>query len=192
MNTINNDGNEAEKEKEEEEDYDDDDDDFMVVETNRSPAINSNSRKRPHPIATPVTINEVNGDGNGDEDDDDDDFAVVSTNFNEKEVQEQERERKRRQAEKDGLDDIMNYAAVTVLPLSGIASTKCVVCLDVPTPAVCTPCGHIFCETCILNSVSQLGNCPVCRKKLSNSKGLRVLQFSTAPGRIVTLPSAVS
>ncbi|KAG5438694.1 hypothetical protein PCANB_002414 [Pneumocystis canis] len=39
----------------------------------------------------------------------------------------------------------------------------CSICLDSPTDLSATPCGHLFCYSCILQAVSWTGaTCPVC------------------------------
>ncbi|WBW72762.1 SUMO-targeted ubiquitin-protein ligase E3 Slx8 [Schizosaccharomyces osmophilus] len=50
-----------------------------------------------------------------------------------------------------------------------LADYKCVICLDNPENLSATPCGHIFCNFCILSALgtsSATQKCPVCRRKV--------------------------
>ncbi len=45
-------------------------------------------------------------------------------------------------------------------------SLKCSICLCAPSEMSATTCGHIFCTSCIEESLKSQKNCPNCRKKL--------------------------
>ncbi|CAB09120.1 E3 ubiquitin-protein ligase complex slx8-rfp subunit slx8 [Schizosaccharomyces pombe] len=54
-----------------------------------------------------------------------------------------------------------------------LADYKCVICLDSPENLSCTPCGHIFCNFCILSALGTTAatqKCPVCRRKVHPNK----------------------
>ena len=57
-------------------------------------------------------------------------------------------------------------AAVAAPPL------HCLICLDPFQNPVATTCGHIFCQSCIKESITHSKKCPSCRKKLSKSSKL--------------------
>ncbi|KAH8696153.1 hypothetical protein BGW36DRAFT_380347 [Talaromyces proteolyticus] len=61
-----------------------------------------------------------------------------------------------------------------------LSATKCAICMDTPTDATTTICGHLFCHKCIIDSLrydeerseattgkSSRGKCPACRKQIS-------------------------
>ncbi|OKL61564.1 hypothetical protein UA08_03538 [Talaromyces atroroseus] len=61
-----------------------------------------------------------------------------------------------------------------------LTATKCAICMDTPTDATTTVCGHMFCHKCIIDSLryeegrsetttgkASRGKCPACRKLLS-------------------------
>lgn len=69
--------------------------------------------------------------------------------------------------------------------LSSLNNYKCAICMDSPTNATTTICGHLFCHRCILDSLKWSerqrredrppqrrlqGLCPVCRKPLQNKE----------------------
>ncbi|KAF2838442.1 hypothetical protein M501DRAFT_935912 [Patellaria atrata CBS 101060] len=62
-----------------------------------------------------------------------------------------------------------------------LSTLTCVICLDNPTDLTATSCGHLFCHTCIMESLiagenravageAKRSQCPVCRKNLSRTK----------------------
>ncbi|QKX59231.1 uncharacterized protein TRUGW13939_06363 [Talaromyces rugulosus] len=63
---------------------------------------------------------------------------------------------------------------------TSLTATKCAICMDTPTDATTTICGHMFCHKCIIDSLrydeerseattgkSNRGKCPACRKLIS-------------------------
>lgn len=46
------------------------------------------------------------------------------------------------------------------------AEEPCVICLDPIRSLTLTPCGHLFCNACILTFIRQQNNCPTCRKQV--------------------------
>ncbi|KIV87694.1 hypothetical protein PV11_03224 [Exophiala sideris] len=78
-------------------------------------------------------------------------------------------------------DAILAQTAGTEAGRTALTAYKCPVCMDTPTDATTTICGHVFCHRCILDtlnwSIEQRredappnrkvkGVCPVCRKQL--------------------------
>ncbi|KAG5439999.1 hypothetical protein PCK2_000691 [Pneumocystis canis] len=62
-----------------------------------------------------------------------------------------------------------------------LARICCSICLDSPTDLSATPCGHLFCYSCILQAVSWTGAaCPVCRQRISKQRILP-LEVMLAP-----------
>lgn len=65
-----------------------------------------------------------------------------------------------------------------------LTATKCAICMDTPTDATTTVCGHMFCHKCIIDSLryeeersqatsakASRGKCPACRKLLTRKDG---------------------
>ena len=50
---------------------------------------------------------------------------------------------------------------------------RCVVCLDIFSAPVLTPCGHRFCEACILTAINIKKECPTCRAPIKSHRALR-------------------
>lgn len=51
----------------------------------------------------------------------------------------------------------------------------CPICQGAMVSPSTTPCGHIFCDTCIRDVIQKRKkSCPICRKKISKSKIHRV------------------
>ena len=55
-----------------------------------------------------------------------------------------------------------------ITPTSGLGRKKCPLCLDFRTNSSCTPCGHIFCWDCIMDSVLVRPECPICREEITD------------------------
>jgi SNF2 family DNA or RNA helicase len=51
-----------------------------------------------------------------------------------------------------------------------ITDENCVICFDTMENPVLTPCGHMFCKECILQSMKYQSSCPQCRTKLSGEQ----------------------
>ncbi|KAJ1656180.1 E3 ubiquitin-protein ligase rnf4 [Dispira simplex] len=69
--------------------------------------------------------------------------------------------------------------------LQGIPAIQCAICLEPPDPAASATCGHVFCETCVLEAVRTLHTCPVCRTRITR-KSIHVLQFPVTLVRVNT------
>ncbi|XP_012996174.3 E3 ubiquitin-protein ligase TRIM39-like [Esox lucius] len=57
---------------------------------------------------------------------------------------------------------------------------QCSICLDVFTDPVSTPCGHNFCKACISrywDSITDVCQCPICKKTFENKPDLSVNTF---------------
>ncbi|CCJ29041.1 unnamed protein product [Pneumocystis jirovecii] len=64
---------------------------------------------------------------------------------------------------------------------SGLASICCAICLDAPTDLSATPCGHLFCLSCIHRAIGR-GICPVCRQHV-NRQRILPLEIMLAPNK---------
>lgn len=54
------------------------------------------------------------------------------------------------------------------------AMLKCAVCLELAgtgTKLAATKCGHIFCETCLVDALKSAAKCPICRKPVPKKNG---------------------
>ncbi len=62
--------------------------------------------------------------------------------------------------------------------LSGkTSSKKCPLCLELRKDASSTPCGHIFCWTCIHDAVRTSGECPLCKHNFHPSRIVLLMNY---------------
>lgn len=64
------------------------------------------------------------------------------------------------------LSNISDKFGVSEKLLQSRAKETCSVCLETITDAAVTPCGHIFCSTCMKELHKRRINCPMCRSKI--------------------------
>ncbi|PVU94722.1 hypothetical protein BB561_002311 [Smittium simulii] len=82
---------------------------------------------------------------------------------------------------RSGLEDDSKVLAPVPPSTKRRAVFKCMVCLDRPVNSVLVrPCGHLFCEECILTAMQAAKKCPVCRQEIS-LKSLVSFQFRIRP-----------
>lgn len=62
------------------------------------------------------------------------------------------------------------YREATQDPYQNIETEECSICLDPLSNPLQTKCRHLFCEECILSSLTVKPKCPQCRKELKNTK----------------------
>lgn len=67
-----------------------------------------------------------------------------------------------------------------------ITQYQCPICLEPPSPAMITKCGHVFCTDCLFNMLNSsrtqrlAGTCALCRTKIPlNKTNLMVMKFTT-------------
>ena len=71
--------------------------------------------------------------------------------------------------------------------MNNVNDTKCSICLvslkGVHSDITITRCNHLFCTTCILNSVKYKNTCPLCRQEIINEpicKGNHITFFNSS------------
>ncbi|XP_063223057.1 peroxisome biogenesis factor 10-like [Bacillus rossius redtenbacheri] len=52
----------------------------------------------------------------------------------------------------------------------GQAASSCPLCLEEVRETSCTPCGHMFCWSCIMEWLQDKRECPLCREALGPSR----------------------
>lgn len=103
----------------------------------------------------------------------------------------QQQQHSQQQTSAIGSQNLPNTQSSTTLPHATPLSTyRCAICMDTPTTATTTVCGHLFCHTCLKDSLkwsaqqrrddaglhgrrppnAGFGLCPVCRKVLSDKE----------------------
>ncbi|KAK9506120.1 hypothetical protein O3M35_008112 [Rhynocoris fuscipes] len=69
----------------------------------------------------------------------------------------------------------------SLLPInSGTKQTPgkiCSMCLNNINGPSCTPCGHVFCWTCILEWLNNDNKCPICREKVVASRVVQLMNY---------------
>ncbi|KAL6940306.1 hypothetical protein ACO0QE_004204 [Hanseniaspora vineae] len=67
-----------------------------------------------------------------------------------------------------------------------ITQYQCPICLEPPSPAMITKCGHVFCTDCLFNMLNSsrthrlAGTCALCRTKIPlNKTNLMVMKYNT-------------
>ncbi|EDW78691.1 uncharacterized protein Dwil_GK12570 [Drosophila willistoni] len=54
---------------------------------------------------------------------------------------------------------------------------QCILCLEARTNCSLTPCGHLFCWSCILDWLEERDECPLCRESLKKSQVIQLQNF---------------
>lgn len=60
----------------------------------------------------------------------------------------------------------------------GLRINDCPVCLEPPTNARMTQCGHVFCDDCLKRSLIVTKSCPYCKQKMTIAKSFRIYSLS--------------
>ncbi|XP_017135566.1 peroxisome biogenesis factor 10 [Drosophila miranda] len=55
---------------------------------------------------------------------------------------------------------------------------QCILCLEPRTNCSLTPCGHIFCWSCILEWLEERDECPLCRESLKKSQVIQLQNYA--------------
>jgi hypothetical protein len=63
------------------------------------------------------------------------------------------------------------------------STETCPICLDNLREPVTSPCGHVFCDTCISESCKASKLCPVCRKKINQKQLIRLFLYFGESGK---------
>ena len=58
------------------------------------------------------------------------------------------------------------------------SNKKCLLCLEPRTETTSTICGHLFCWTCIHESVGNRSECPICRQPLRHAQLIPLINYS--------------
>ena len=61
---------------------------------------------------------------------------------------------------------------------NGTTTKKCPLCLEPRIETSSTICGHLFCWTCIHESVRNRSECPICREPLRPAQIIRLMNYS--------------
>lgn len=65
-------------------------------------------------------------------------------------------------------DDVGGYPVHLFESTESASAFHCSICLDVAFESVTTPCGHLFCERCLLRALHERRCCPMDRKPVSH------------------------
>jgi hypothetical protein len=80
-----------------------------------------------------------------------------------------------------------------------LSNLQCVICLEQPTDMTATSCGHLYCHTCLMESLiagenlsaqggeTKKSTCPICRKFISRAKASDIIPLLMKKG-IATQP----
>ncbi|KAH8317267.1 hypothetical protein KR074_009596 [Drosophila pseudoananassae] len=55
---------------------------------------------------------------------------------------------------------------------------QCILCLEPRTNSSLTPCGHIFCWSCLLEWLEERDECPLCRESLKKSQVIQLQNYA--------------
>ena len=68
----------------------------------------------------------------------------------------------------------ISYFESIVPRITHSAEEPCVICLENIEQLTVTPCGHLFCNDCILSCIARQNLCPTCRQPVNRSQLVEV------------------
>ncbi|KAG5513179.1 hypothetical protein PMAC_001549 [Pneumocystis sp. 'macacae'] len=81
----------------------------------------------------------------------------------------------------DSSNTSLNEKSCNISSGLGLANVYCAICLEAPTDLSATPCGHLFCLSCIHRALSRT-TCPICRQHV-NRQRILPLEVMLAPNK---------